>query len=135
MVAPRNAERGRMLELYGRIGRALYAVRVLFLVGTVAGAAFFVGAILDTGTAAEETRLLLPLLVCLWSLCMAVFAYGFSGKIPVVDPATGWRRRLMARIQRVLWYALALTMTALGLATILFTLRAITTMRGTLGPH
>ncbi len=124
-----------MLELYGRIGRALYAVRVLFLVGTVAGAAFFVGAILDKGAAAQETRLLLPLLVCLWSLCLAVFAYGFSGKMPVVDPAAGWRQRLMARIQRVLWYALALTMTALGLATILFTLRAITTMRGTLGPH
>ena len=130
MAAWRNARRDQMLELYARIGRALYALRVLFLIGIGAGAGLFVTAILDRGTGAQEIRLLLPLLVCLWSLFMAVLAYGFSGNIPVVDPSTGWRQRLVARMQRLLWHALALTVTGLGLATILFTVRAITTMRG-----
>ncbi len=122
-----------MLEIYARIGRVLYTLRVLLLIGVAASAGFFIAATLEKGTGAQETRLLLPLLACLWSLFMAVFAYGFSGTIPVVDPATGWRRRLLARIQRALWHTLAIAVTGLGLAILVFTLRATTMMLGGLG--
>ena len=122
-----------MLDLYGRVGRALYAVRVLLLAGIVAGAGFFVAALIGENEGLEETRILLPLLACLWFLCMTVFAYGFSGRIPVVEPGMGWWRRTVTRMKRTLWHILALTMTGLGLATVLFTFRALTIIRGELG--
>jgi len=122
-----------MLELYGRMGRALYGIRVLPWFGTVAGAGFFVAAIVNANKGSQETRMLLPLLTCLWSLCMLVFAYGFSGEIPVVDSAESWWRRLHTRIKRALWHLMALTITGLGLATVLFSLRALTVIRGDLG--
>ena len=122
-----------MLELYARIGRALYAVRLLLIGGIVAGAGFFVAAIIGANEGLEETRILLPLLACLWVLCMTIFAYGFSGNIPVFEPGMGWWRRTVTRMKRMLWHVLALTVIGLGLATVLFTLRALTIIRGELG--
>lgn len=122
-----------MLEFYGRIGRALYAVRVLLLGGVVTGAGFFLSAVIDTDAGAQESGLLLPLLACLWCLCMVVFGYGFSGEMPALDPGMGWWRRTLTRMKRALWHLLALVMVGLGLATVLFTLRAITVMRGDFG--
>ena len=124
-----------MLALYARVGKALYAARALLILGIVASAGFFVAAIMSANEGLEETRLLLPVLACLWSLCMTVFAYGFSGKIPVVEPGMSWWRRTVTRVKRMLWHILALTMTGLGLATVLFTLKALTMIRGELGPQ
>lgn len=121
-----------MLELYGRIGRALHGIRVFLWLGTVAGVGFFVAAMVDATEGLQETRMLLPLLACLWSLFMLVFAYGFSGEIPVVDSAESWWRRLRKRIKRALWHLMALTMTGLGLATVLVSLRTLTIIRGEL---
>ena len=117
-----------MLELYGRIGRALYKVRILPLSGAVVGAGFFVVAITDPDPGAREARLLLPLMLTLWCLCTTVLAYGFSGSIPQVDPGMGWRGRIATRAKRALWHGLALVVTGLGGATVLFTLRAIAIM-------
>ncbi|MDJ0872081.1 MAG: hypothetical protein QNJ87_09955 [Gammaproteobacteria bacterium] len=122
-----------MLELYGRIGKALFGVRRLLLVGVALSAAAFAAALLDVDAAAQETRLLLPLLVCLWLLCLTVFGYGFSGAIPAPTPGMGWWRRLMTRARQAVWHFMALVIMGLGLATVVFTLKAITVMRNELG--
>ncbi len=114
-----------MLEFYGRVGRALYAVRILPLSGAVVGAALFVLAIMDPEPAAREDRMLLPVVLTLWCVSTTVLAYGFSGAIPQIAPGMGWRKRMATLMKRALWHGLALMVTGLGGATILFTLRAI----------
>ena len=122
-----------MLELYGRVGRALYAVRLLPLGGAVVGAALFLAAIMNPDPGARETRLLLPVMFTLWCLCTAVLAYGFSGAIPQIAPGMGWWRRMATRMKRALWHVLAVVVTGLGGATVLFTLRAVAIVFGESG--
>jgi len=122
-----------VLDVYVRIGRALYRVRVALFAGMLAGLGFFVAGIFGADARYAESRTLLPALAFAWCLCMTVFAYAFRSDIPAVDPAAGLWRRIVVRGKRALWHLLALLMTGLGAGALLLTLRALLIVRNEFG--
>ena len=118
-----------MLETYVRVGRGLYRVRVVLIVGMLAGFAFFVAGLFASSREFADTRTLIPALACLACLCMLVFAHAFRSDIPTVDANAGFFKRMAVHSKRMVWHLLALIMIALGAATILLTIRGLMIVR------
>ena len=115
-----------LLRFYDRLAARLFAFRALFWVLAAGALAGFAATLFVDASPRGPTWLFLALVVLLWALCALVILHSFVHAPPAAGPGAAIGLRLRAWFARAGRGVLAVVMTALNLAVLWLTVKAVT---------